>query len=141
MLTRNATPQRPSFFASCPRQAGRQQFRSEENIGAFEIDPDAAARAVSVVRTTLDELGVPSSSAAFLARSWIRTDDFLEASLAFPVADFVIGNPPYIRLEEIPESKAASYRAGFSAMRGRADIYVAFYQGRPSVHHRYPARH
>ena len=40
----------------------------------------------------------------------------------------MIGNPPYIRLEEIPAAKAAFYRSGFSAMRGRADIYVAFYQ-------------
>jgi len=63
-----------------------------------------------------------------LARNWIRVGDFLEASLCFPIADFVIGNPPYIRLEDIPASKAAFYRSGFSAMRGRADIYVAFYQ-------------
>jgi adenine-specific DNA-methyltransferase len=97
-------------------------------LQAFEIDPEAAERAVGVVRSTLVSLGVPSATAAKLARSWIKTGDFLEASLCFPIADFVIGNPPYIRLEEIPEKKAAMYRNGFSAMRGRADIYVAFYQ-------------
>jgi hypothetical protein len=97
-------------------------------IQAFEIDPVAAEQAVEVVRFTLVSLKVPSATAAKLARAWIKTDDFLEASLCFPIADFVIGNPPYIRLEEIPASKAAFYRSGFSAMRGRADIYVAFYQ-------------
>lgn len=97
-------------------------------IQAFEIDPEAAERAVTVVCETLKQLRVPAATAAKLARQWIKTADFLEASLCFPIADFVIGNPPYIRLEEIPTSKAAFYRSGFSAMRGRADIYVAFYQ-------------
>ena len=102
-------------------QAGRA-------IQAFEIDPRAAERAIEVVCDTLSQLRIPSSTAAKLARQWISTADFLEASLCFPIADFVIGNPPYIRLEEIPEKKAAMYRNAFSAMRGRADIYVAFYQ-------------
>jgi hypothetical protein len=97
-------------------------------LNAFEIDPLAAAQATEVVRSTLTALNVPAATATKLAREWIKIGDFLEASLCFPIADFVIGNPPYIRLEEIPASKAAFYRTGFSAMRGRADIYVAFYQ-------------
>lgn len=98
-----------------------------EAIRAFEIEPEAAANARGVVTATLVDLGVPGSAATLLARSWIKAADFLEASLGFPVADFVVGNPPYIRLEDIPANKAALYRS-FSAMRGRADIYVAFYQ-------------
>ena len=102
--------------------------RATAALQAFEIDPDAAEKAVGVVRATLVSLKVASATAEKLARSWIKVGDFLEASLCFPIADFVIGNPPYIRLEEIPERKAAMYRNGYSAMRGRADIYVAFYQ-------------
>ncbi len=98
-----------------------------EAIRAFEIDPLSAANAVDMVTTTLTDLGVANTTAASLARAWIKTADFLEAALGFPIADFVIGNPPYIRLEEIPLEKAALYRS-FSAMRGRADIYIAFYQ-------------
>ena len=97
-------------------------------IGAFEIERESAQRGIDLVEATLTDLGISSPTAADLARSWIKVDDFLEASLAFPIADFVIGNPPYIRLEEIPANKAAFYRSGFSAMRGRADIYIAFYQ-------------
>lgn len=102
--------------------------QAAQAIGAFEISPTAADRAVCVVRDALGELGVPAGLAETLSRSWIRADDFLLASLAFPIADVVVGNPPYIRLEEIPSAKAACYRASFSAMRGRADLYVAFYQ-------------
>lgn len=97
-------------------------------LQAFEIDPHAAEKAVEVVRETLLSLEVSPRMSESLARCWIKVDDFLEASLCFPIADFVIGNPPYIRLEEIPEKKAEMYRNAFSAMRGRSDIYVAFYQ-------------
>jgi adenine-specific DNA-methyltransferase len=102
--------------------------RAMHALQAFEIDPVAAGKAVGVVRETLLALGVAEAMAEKLARSWIKVGDFLEASLCFPIADFVIGNPPYIRLEEIPEDKAAMYRSTYPAMRGRADIYVAFYQ-------------
>lgn len=112
---------------SCKRH-GTPLAKASGALQAFEIDSDAAEKAVEVVRETLVSLRVPSATAEKLARSWIKVGDFLEASLCFPIADFVIGNPPYIRLEEIPEKKAAMYRNGFSAMRGRADIYVAFYQ-------------
>lgn len=112
---------------SCERH-GTDLSRTGSALQAFEIDPVAAEKAMEVVRETLLSLRVPFATAEKLARSWIKVGDFLEASLCFPVADFVIGNPPYIRLEEIPENKAAMYRNGFSAMRGRADIYVAFYQ-------------
>jgi len=40
----------------------------------------------------------------------------------------VIGNPPYIRLEEIPEETAMLYRDAYPTMRGRADLYVAFFE-------------
>lgn len=112
---------------SCERH-GTPLAEATRAIQAFEIDPEVAERAVEVVRQTLRGLRVSEPTASDLARHWIKTGDFLEASLCFPVADFVLGNPPYIRLEEIPAAKAAMYRNGFSAMRGRADIYVAFYQ-------------
>ncbi len=112
---------------SCQRH-GRPLSEASGALQAFEIDPEAAARAIDMVRATLISQDVPGGVATELAREWIKVGDFLEASLCFPIADFVIGNPPYIRLEEIPLSKADFYRSSFSTMRGRADIYVAFYQ-------------
>ena len=40
----------------------------------------------------------------------------------------MIGNPPYIRLEDIPPETASLYRDAYPTMRGRADIYVAFFE-------------
>jgi len=42
--------------------------------------------------------------------------------------DFVLGNPPYVRVESIPEPQNTRYRQLFPTMRGRADLYVGFYE-------------
>jgi adenine-specific DNA-methyltransferase len=115
------------LVSSC-RRHGVDVRKAAEAIRAFEIDPLSAAQAVEVMRSELGDLGVRGATASHLAQGWIRVADFLEASLGFPVADFVVGNPPYIRLEEIPAAKAQFYRSSFGTMCGRADIYVAFYQ-------------
>ena len=99
-----------------------------EALRAYEIDDAAAANAARSVETELEHLGCTRKAAQKLSRAWISKDDFLDASLQFPSADFVVGNPPYIRLEEIPETKAQSYRSTYRTMRGRADLYVAFFE-------------
>jgi hypothetical protein len=101
---------------------------ADEALRAYDIDGEAIASAAETVRSELVRLGVEAKTASSLAKSWVRQEDFLEASLGFPIADFVIGNPPYIRLEEIPQKKADLYRDAYSTMRGRADIYIAFFQ-------------
>src|SRR6202042_2516798 len=70
---------------------------------------------------------VDCSVAEELAAAWVRTGDYLFEASSLE-ADFVIGNPPYVRLEDIPEETAALYRETFSTMRGRADLYVAFFE-------------
>ncbi|WUI03915.1 Eco57I restriction-modification methylase domain-containing protein [Spirillospora sp. NBC_00431] len=42
------------------------------------------------------------------------------------LADVVVGNPPYVRYDDLPEDVAAEYRRIWSTMRGRVDIYVGF---------------
>lgn len=62
-----------------------------------------------------------------LSTNWIRQDDFLLASIARTFSH-VVGNPPYIRVENIPKLLLAEYRKRFSTMTDRADIYIAFYE-------------
>ncbi len=62
-----------------------------------------------------------------LAYSWVRTGDYLFDTTNIE-ADFVIGNPPYVRLEDIPEETVLFYREAYPTMRGRADLYVAFFE-------------
>lgn len=70
---------------------------------------------------------VPPSIAEELATGWVRTGDYLFENPDIS-ADFVIGNPPYVRLEEIPLETALLYRESYPTMRGRADLYVAFFE-------------
>lgn len=42
--------------------------------------------------------------------------------------DCVVGNPPYIRHELIPEEKKEKYKRSFQTFKYRADLYVPFYE-------------
>lgn len=71
--------------------------------------------------------GAELPDAAALARHWIRQGDFLLDRVP-GTANFVVGNPPYIRAEDLDDRVEAAYRERWSAMRGRADIYIGFYE-------------
>jgi hypothetical protein len=96
------------LLESCQR-LGRDLLDCKNSLIAYEIDDRSAARARAVAASTLTRCGVKD-----LLAEWL--------------ADFVIGNPPYVRLEDIPEETVAFYRKAYSTMRGRADLYVAFFE-------------
>jgi adenine-specific DNA-methyltransferase len=94
---------------------------------AYEVDESSAHRARALALDVLEKHGVDLSVAEQLAASWVKAGDYLFDACSIE-ADFVIGNPPYVRLEDIPEETAAFYRASYPAMRGRADLYIAFFE-------------
>ncbi len=111
---------------SC-RRHGWSVSDCHKSLIAYELNDVSAGRARALAVEVLTARGVNRSTADSLAQSWVRTGDFLLGSMGIE-ADFVIGNPPYIRLEEIPEEIALLYRRTFSTMCGRADLYVAFFE-------------
>src|SRR5690606_7332337 len=62
-----------------------------------------------------------------LAGNWIREADFLTTDLPHDF-DYVVGNPPYVRQELIPEAKLADYRSRFKTFYDRADLYIPFFE-------------
>ena len=40
----------------------------------------------------------------------------------------MVGNPPYVRLEDVPTEVSEAYRFECATMRGRADLYVGFFE-------------
>ena len=98
-----------------------------KSLIAYELDEVSAERARTLAAEVLRKHGVNASTAGDLAKSWVHTSDYLLDSIAVEV-DFVVGNPPYIRLEQIPEGTATLYRQFYPAMRGRADLYIAFFE-------------
>jgi len=69
--------------------------------------------------------GIEACPAAQLANRWLLKGDFLLAELPNEF-DVVVGNPPYVRQELIPDILMAEYRARYKTIFDRADIYIPF---------------
>lgn len=120
-------PMAKRLVASCLRQK-RPLTDCQRSLVAYELAEDSADLARQTVSEAIQESGVAKATADLLAAGWIRTGDYLFEAAHLPRADFVIGNPPYIRLEDIPTETASLYREAYPTMRGRADVYVAFFE-------------
>ncbi len=114
------------LLESC-RQFRRDLSECRDSLIAFELDEESASRARTLATDILLRNGVERALTESLAKAWIRTGDFLFEAISIE-ADFVIGNPPYVRLEDIPEETARLYRDAYPTMRGRADLYIAFFE-------------
>lgn len=115
------------LVSSCVRQR-RPLLDCLNSIIAYEINDSSAERAREAVVAALRPLDVPVETARRLASGWVRSADFLLEAYRLPNADYVLGNPPYLRLEDIPDEMARFYRQAYPTMRGRADLYVAFFE-------------
>lgn len=111
---------------SC-RNHGRPLSECLHSIIAYELNEESAARSRAAIHEILLKHGVERPLATRLAEAWIRNGDYLFDGVS-QEADFIIGNPPYIRLEDIPEETASIYRHTYPTMKGRADLYVAFFE-------------
>lgn len=96
-------------------------------IRSFDLQSESVECSRAALRPLLTRAGLPDAEADDLLSAWVSEGDFLLMD-AVPAADFVVGNPPYIRLEEVPAEVSDEYRRRWSTMRGRADIYVGFYE-------------
>ncbi len=94
-------------------------------IVGIEIDPSAAAETVGRLTEQLARFGFNLEQTCALLGAWLRNDDFLLADLRSRF-DFVMGNPPYVRQELIPDRLMAEYRSRYETIYDRADLYIPF---------------
>lgn len=94
-------------------------------IVAYDIDPQHVAHTRELVHRQLQDSGLSRAVASSLAATWIREGDFLLATESARYGA-VVGNPPYIRIEQIAPELQFEYRARFASIYDRADLYVAF---------------
>lgn len=92
-------------------------------ICAVDISPDLVEAARTRTALLLTGLGVPEGTK--LAEAWIQQGDYLLDD-TIDEADFIVGNPPYVRLENIDPAVASAYRSSSSVMNARSDIYIGF---------------
>lgn len=110
------------------RAHGRSHSALGDAIVAGDLLPANVGASRQAVRAVLNRHRVETSTAEALLKRWVRRRDFLLAPPAAGSADFVVGNPPYIRLEAVPSERSDAYRRACMTMGGRADVYVGFYE-------------
>jgi adenine-specific DNA-methyltransferase len=102
--------------------------RLQGNLVFVDVDPVAVEATASAVAAVLLAAGVAYETTSSLLSAWFRVGDFLIITSALPVARWVVGNPPYLRVEDVPAGLTRRYRTAWGTMRGRADIYVGFWE-------------
>ena len=112
---------------SC-RQHGHDLAEALGAVRAFDLLERNVTAARDRVTTALIRDGWEAKVARRVATGWIRQGDYLLDDLHDGPVDLVVGNPPYIRLEDVPEHRMRDYRQACPTMVGRADLYVGFFE-------------
>jgi len=94
---------------------------------AVEVHSDSLSSARATVAGELRRLGLSAVAARSLALRWLIEGDFLQLALSGEFTH-VVGNPPYVRQELIPEHLLETYRARYKTLYDRADLYVPFFE-------------
>ncbi|WP_417436619.1 Eco57I restriction-modification methylase domain-containing protein [Hoeflea sp.] len=97
----------------------------EPAIRAVELHRPTYEGTRELVVEKLCENGLDSMEARKLCDAWLSQGDFLLGDI---IAGFthVVGNPPYVRQESIPDVLMTEYRQRYKTIYDRADIYVPF---------------
>lgn len=118
-------PMAERLTASCARY-GRDVTAAWGAIAAYDLlAPNVMASRAAVI-SCLCAGGLSDHAARRLAGQWVTQADFLLREHKDADADFVLGNPPYIRLEDVPPKRSDAYRVACRTMRGRSDVFVGF---------------
>lgn len=113
---------------SC-RRHGRSLLAARDAVRGYDLSAGNVHAARHAVAEALAGDGWPADVVRCVAAAWIVEADYLllpDADVAG--ADVVVGNPPYVRLEDVPEWRMRRYRRTCPTMTGRADLYVGFYE-------------
>ncbi len=108
------------------RTHGRDLASLGRAIRAYDVQAEHVEVSRALCRDLLVRAGVSASTADALAGEWVDRVDFLLSDGAAGAADVVVGNPPYIRYDDLSDDLASRYRRRWPTMRGRGDIYIGF---------------
>lgn len=104
---------------------------NEQTVGkalrGVELHAESYELVLKTVSQKLIDNDVDPKTAKKLAQIWLHQGDFL---LSNPAIEFshVVGNPPYLRHDSVPVLLMEQYRALFSTIYDRADLYIPFFE-------------
>jgi len=105
---------------------GRPITDARHAIHGYELDDRSAALDVSMAEQELRKHEIDPATALSIASGWVTVGDYLLASPEEGASDIVVGNPPFIRYDDLPEGAFAAYRSIYPTMIGRGNIYLGF---------------
>lgn len=94
-------------------------------IRAVELHRDTFNQTHAAVVDRLTQSDISTAAAMQIANNWLLQDDFLLTEIP-NTFDVVVGNPPYVRQEMIPDVLLAEYRSRYTTIYDRADLYIPF---------------
>ena len=121
------TPSVERLIASA-RAHGRDLASLQDAVRAYDVQAANVEACRKACRNLLEASGGTDEVALALASQWVTQADFLLSGVEDRPADVAIGNPPYIRYDDIPDHVAWEYRRAWPTMRGRGDIYIGFFE-------------
>ena len=95
------------------------------SLFCVELNVDSFNRTRKKVSESLEKHGFQPNEIETLCDAWLKNGDFLLE----PIEDgfsFIVGNPPYVRQELIPDVLLQEYKRRYSTIYDRADIYIPF---------------
>ena len=99
--------------------------RLEPALRGVELHRDTFERTKQEAHRMLVRNGVKRAEADRLVQVWLRQGDFLLESSDHEFTH-IVGNPPYVRHESVPDILMKEYRRRFETIYDRADLYVPF---------------
>lgn len=93
-----------------------------QNITAYEIDTEKYEILLNIIRELFNSYKLYGYDEYIN----LLNEDYLLAETK--TYDIIVGNPPYIRYDKIPENKISHYRQLFSCFKYRCDIYISFFE-------------
>lgn len=95
------------------------------SICAVELHKETFNITRKEVINQLTAKGIPLSSSINLVDNWLIQGDFLLEAQKKQY-NYIVGNPPYIRQELIPQPLLTEYKRYYKTMYDRADLYIPF---------------
>jgi len=107
------------------RERGAGLSEARHAIRAFDLQEQHVMRARQAALELLGEHGWPHADIEPIVEGWVKHGDYL-LTYHPQDADFVIGNPPYIRSDDMTPDLREAYLRRCKTMTPGSDIFVGF---------------